>query len=427
MPPPAARMARRGHVPDSSTKQHPGLPPAADKPSVRIRHPVSHAFVGTRGDNAAEYHDNDFVWETLCAAGQEAIRRQQLEASTARPGVDETPPASHDWEEFHAQHSLGRFFKEKRYLPIEFPQLRTPGVTIGEVGCGCGSALIPVLRDNPTATAVACDVSGTAIQVFRDAAMPGAGIDSRRIRLSVNDFPNSSPFEDGSLDMAMIIFTLSAFHPNDMKRVVAAVRRGLKPGGLALVRDYGLYDMAQVRMHVCMYAFTSSPMYSGHYSRFTLTLTLTFTHHVAGTPAAPIPRQPTRRPRPPRLPPPRRHPLPFFRYRCPHRPLRNRRVPHRKGKVLHGVPQKQEKGPRHEPRIRPRGIFSFHATVRERRREKESAQCVRSHPRQSTACTAPPRQPSPPRSSPPAPRPGCASRHPRPAHRTPHRSARNPP
>jgi len=254
MPPPAARMARRGHVPDSSTKQHPGLPPAADKPSVRIRHPVSHAFVGTRGDNAAEYHDNDFVWETLCAAGQEAIRRQQLEASTARPGADETPPASHDWEEFHAQHSLGRFFKEKRYLPIEFPQLRTPGVTIGEVGCGCGSALIPVLRDNPTATAVACDVSGTAIQVFRDAAMPGAGIDSRRIRLSVNDFPNSSPFEDGSLDMAMIIFTLSAFHPNDMKRVVAAVRRGLKPGGLALVRDYGLYDMAQVRMYACMHS-----------------------------------------------------------------------------------------------------------------------------------------------------------------------------
>ena len=253
MPPPAARMARRGHVPDSSTKQHPGLPPAADKPSVRIRHPVSHAFVGTRGDNAAEYHDNDFAWETLCAAGQEAIRRQQLAASTARPGVDETPPASHDWEEFHAQHSLGRFFKEKRYLPIEFPQLRTPGVTIGEVGCGCGSALIPVLRDNPTATAVACDVSGTAIQVFRDAAMPGAGIDSRRIRLSVNDFPNSSPFEDGSLDMAMIIFTLSAFHPNDMKRVVAAVRRGLKPGGLALVRDYGLYDMAQVRIHACMH------------------------------------------------------------------------------------------------------------------------------------------------------------------------------
>ena len=254
MPPPAARMAWRGHVPDSSTKQHPGLPPAADKPSVRIRHPVSHAFVGTRGDNAAEYHDNDFVWETLCAAGQEAIRRQQLEASTARPGVDETPPASHDWEEFHAQHSLGRFFKEKRYLPIEFPQLRTPGVTIGEVGCGCGSALIPVLRDNPTATAVACDVSGTAIQVFRDAAMPGAGINSRRIRLSVNDFPNSSPFEDGSLDMAMIIFTLSAFHPNDMKRVVAAVRRGLKPGGLALVRDYGLYDMAQVRMYACMHS-----------------------------------------------------------------------------------------------------------------------------------------------------------------------------
>ena len=257
-------MARRGGLgstPSSNPSSNPSSTPHTVLPPeparTRQQYPRTHAFVGTRGDNAAEYHDNDFAWETLRAAGQEAIRRQQLEASTARPGADGTPPASHDWEEFHAQHSLGRFFKEKRYLPIEFPQLRTPNITIGEVGCGCGSALIPVLRDNPTATAVACDVSGTAIQVFRDAAVPGAGIDASRICLSVNDFPNSSPFQDGSLDMAMIIFTLSAFHPDDMKRVVAAVRRGLKPGGLVLVRDYGLYDMAQARMH----PLTSSPVY----------------------------------------------------------------------------------------------------------------------------------------------------------------------
>ena len=212
------------------------------------------AFVGTRGENAAEYHDDDFEWETLLEDGRRAILRQLEERrvdamvhDSAQSGSERVDQIDRDWEDFHAQHSLGKFFKEKRYLPIEFPQLRTPNITIGEIGCGCGSAMIPVLRDNPTATAVACDVSATAVSVFQDAALPGAGIDSSRVRLSVNDFPDTSPFEDESVDVAMIIFTLSAFHPRDMKRVVEVARRGLKPDGLVVVRDYGLYDMAQVR------------------------------------------------------------------------------------------------------------------------------------------------------------------------------------
>lgn len=210
--------------------------------------------MGTRGENAAEYHDNDFAWETLHRDGREAIRRQldehHLQRSSpndSQPGLEPIDVIERDWEDFHAQHSLGRFFKEKRYLPIEFPQLGTPNITIGEIGCGCGSALIPVLRDNPTAVAVACDVSATAISVFRESALPGAGIDPRRVRLSVDNFPKTSPFTDESIDVAMIIFTLSAFHPRDMRRVVETVRQGLKPGGLVVVRDYGLYDMAQVR------------------------------------------------------------------------------------------------------------------------------------------------------------------------------------
>ena len=185
-------------------------------------------------------------------------------------------PCTNEWEEFHAQHSLGRFFKEKRYLPIEFPQLRAKGVVVGEIGCGCGSALIPVLRDNQTATAVACDVSSTAIAVFRAAAMPGAGIDPGRVELSVHDFPVTSPFGSETLDIAMVIFTLSAYHPEDMEAVVAGLKRGLRTGGLVLnatrpalfaslthslalrarslarlvlLRDYGMYDMAQRRFH----------------------------------------------------------------------------------------------------------------------------------------------------------------------------------
>lgn len=263
---------------------------ATSRPLTRPNvHSPTHQ-VGTRGENATEYHDNDFDWEILRDDGREAVRRQRLEhaqvgaetatATSTSTSTSTDVPCTNEWEEFHAQHSLGRFFKEKRYLPIEFPQLRAKGVVVGEIGCGCGSALIPVLRDNETATAVACDVSSTAIAVFRDAAMPGAGIDPDRVELSVHDFPVTSPFGPETLDIAMVIFTLSAYHPEDMEAVVAGVKRGLRTGGLVLnarktcarfshsltrtarcalrarslarlvlLRDYGMYDMAQRRFH----------------------------------------------------------------------------------------------------------------------------------------------------------------------------------
>ena len=129
---PAARTSPSGGL--NNNKPHTSLQPEL----AQTRHRGAHAFVGTRGENAAEYHDNDFPWETLCPDGEEAIQRQQLEVSTARADPDAKTQDGHDWEDFHAQHSLGRFFKEKRYLPIEFPQLRIPNITIGEVGCGCG-------------------------------------------------------------------------------------------------------------------------------------------------------------------------------------------------------------------------------------------------------------------------------------------------
>jgi methyltransferase-like protein 6 len=227
------------------------------------------AFVGGRGANAGEYYDEDFAWETLCEEGRVAVARQRRERleqglghglegggvegrdvrERGRGGEGGEDVDVHAWEDFHAKHSLGRFFKEKRYLPMEFPCLLTAGAVIGEVGCGCGSALIPVLRANPSAVAVACDVSETAISVCMETALPGAGIEAGRVSLSVHDFPATSPFVPGSLDILMVIFTLSAFHPNDMCRVVDAAWAALKPGGVVVFRDYGQYDMAQLRFH----------------------------------------------------------------------------------------------------------------------------------------------------------------------------------
>lgn len=50
-----------------------------------------------------------------------------------------------------------------------------------------------------------------------------------------------------SLDIVVLIFVLSALHPEEWTRAVANVRHLLKPDGIVLIRDYGRHDLPQLR------------------------------------------------------------------------------------------------------------------------------------------------------------------------------------
>lgn len=52
---------------------------------------------------------------------------------------------------------------------------------------------------------------------------------------------------ENSVDVAFLIFVLSAIEPCKMAAAVERVYRALRPGGFVLVRDYGQYDMTQMR------------------------------------------------------------------------------------------------------------------------------------------------------------------------------------
>lgn len=51
----------------------------------------------------------------------------------------------------------------------------------------------------------------------------------------------------GGCDILLIMFVLSAVNPDNMDSFMAHAVKGLKQGGRLLFRDYGRYDMAQIR------------------------------------------------------------------------------------------------------------------------------------------------------------------------------------
>lgn len=194
------------------------------------------------------------------------------------------------WRTFHRRHSTGRFFKERRYLLKEFPDLVVcDGFTsLLEVGCGNGSTVLPILRSKQNIIIYACDCSQNAVDKAREMVATANLTFSGRFYpfihdFSVNRFPDwllciacqkclprknfmFTPDNNGQglirlnkpacldvecciggIDYVTLIFTLSAIPFQRMSFVVAGCLAVLKPGGLLLFRDYGLFDMTMLR------------------------------------------------------------------------------------------------------------------------------------------------------------------------------------
>lgn len=93
------------------------------------------------------------------------------------------------------------------------------------------------------------DFSATAIKLVQDNPLYSQ---LQRCKAAVCDITKDSPetvldLEPESLDMVFLIFCLSAISPDLYPGVMARLARLLKPGGIILLRDYGLGDLAQER------------------------------------------------------------------------------------------------------------------------------------------------------------------------------------
>nr|CAB3263776.1 methyltransferase-like protein 6 [Phallusia mammillata] len=193
--------------------------------------------------------------------------------------------ASSNWDKFYEKHN-NKFFKDRHWLFTEFPELLSitsksassvddtaecshnddeghapcsnksdglhfPGSSkqscVLEIGCGAGNTIFPLLQVNTSNElfVYGCDYSSTAVDIIKS----HRDFDDSRCHVFAHDITSDAkfPFPEQSLDIIVMIFVLSALEFDKMKAAVHRIVQLLKPGGKLLFRDYGRYDMAQLR------------------------------------------------------------------------------------------------------------------------------------------------------------------------------------
>ncbi|KAF0274938.1 hypothetical protein FOG51_00116 [Hanseniaspora uvarum] len=159
------------------------------------------------------------------------------------------------WDNFYSQHKEN-FFKDRKWLAIEFPILNEViepeygPVKVLEVGCGVGNTFNCILKDNknPNLKIHASDYSYTAIDLIKQSDFYQEEHEKGTIVADRWDITDSKlPVEEGTVDVIIMIFVFSALEPQQWKAAIDNAAKLLKKGGKILFRDYGRYDLAQVR------------------------------------------------------------------------------------------------------------------------------------------------------------------------------------
>lgn len=186
-------------------------------------------------------------------AGDALNRDDGDDAAAAATSVDEMGLSQREYWDLFYRFNQERFFKDRHYLGREFPLLE-PGSaasesfeSLVEAGCGAGNTLFPLVRAFPQKRFFALDLSEEALALLRR----HPDYDPARITALRFDLAGESEVEEVlpgcAVDVALLVFCLSAIEPCRQADALARVARLVRPGGLVLLRDYGLYDMTQVR------------------------------------------------------------------------------------------------------------------------------------------------------------------------------------
>ncbi|KAJ0180884.1 hypothetical protein K1T71_002969 [Dendrolimus kikuchii] len=158
--------------------------------------------------------------------------------------------AKRHWDIFYKRNER-KFFRDRHWTTREFQELINfdPDTEINylELGCGVGNMIFPLVEEGfSNFKFYACDFSPRAVQFVKSNKL----YDESRMTAFCADLTTEDLFEnvgEGSMHIASLIFVLSAIQPASWPQVASVAFKALRPGGVLLFRDYGRYDMAQLR------------------------------------------------------------------------------------------------------------------------------------------------------------------------------------
>lgn len=156
--------------------------------------------------------------------------------------------AAKHWDIFYKQNKTN-FFKDRHYLLKELPELEQHATEnevtrLLDAGCGVGNALFPLSESLPSLETDAFDFSKNAVSFV----LSHEAFDSNRMKAATVDLVNDEiPFSENTHDFAVLIFVLSAIAPEHFGSCAKKMFDQLAPGGLLFFRDYGKFDLAQLR------------------------------------------------------------------------------------------------------------------------------------------------------------------------------------
>ncbi|KAI5606551.1 methyltransferase-like protein 6, partial [Silurus asotus] len=159
--------------------------------------------------------------------------------------------AQKNWDLFYKRNTTN-FFKDRHWTTREFEELKAcrefeaQKLVMLEAGCGVGNCIFPLLKEDLNIFVYACDFSPRAIKFVTENSLycPERCV-AFQCDLTKDDL--RATISENTLDVVTLIFVLSAIHPDRMEQALENIYRVLKPGGIVLFRDYGLYDHAMLR------------------------------------------------------------------------------------------------------------------------------------------------------------------------------------
>lgn len=171
-----------------------------------------------------------------------------------QPQYDDSVASNH-WDKFYQQHEEG-FFKDRKWINLEFPELiactesNAGPKVIADLGCAVGNTVYPLLRinKNPNLKIHALDFSAEAISILRQNPEYDANVVDADVWDMANPHGPPLAIPQHSVDVIVLIFAFSALSPKQWPIAVENLSKLLKPDGTLLLRDYGRYDLTQLRL-----------------------------------------------------------------------------------------------------------------------------------------------------------------------------------